>query len=413
MEYEHCKLIHNMSIKQVFQAPDWDEDVPTEKLSSLLKVNKKSGNKLSNEAVIPKSDNFLTIKKNIKDKARIKPEVSSILSSNQFKNKNETTNTQTKKRKRNKKNTNENNTNAYTDGQQKINYVVNPNRLESIKNHNKSNGVLNIQKKTKEIDHEEKSYISPKTKKKLQIKSLLETVNNHNENRNSIKKGNALHVDALHVRMMDKLRAARFRFLNEKLYLSEGKDAKELFKNDPNSFAVYHDGYSQQLKKWPLNPLSVVIKQVSKMPKDTKIADLGCGNGTLAKSVKQKVRSFDLQSIDPVVEECDMAHTPLLSAEMDVVVFCLSLMGTNMKDYIIEANRILKTGGTMKIAEVESRFQDVKTFIKEVEKFGFSLTKNDFSNNLFYFMDFKKQRDTGKRNKLPYLNLKPCLYKKR
>ena len=40
----------------------------------------------------------------------------------------------------------------------------------------------------------------------------------------------------------------------------------------------------------------------------------------------------------------DMSHTPLESQSVDIAVFCLSLMGTNIRDYIKEANRVLKIG---------------------------------------------------------------------
>lgn len=39
-----------------------------------------------------------------------------------------------------------------------------------------------------------------------------------------------------------------------------------------------------------------------------------------------------------------MAHVPLENESVDVAVFCLSLMGTNLQDYILEANRVLKIG---------------------------------------------------------------------
>ena len=35
---------------------------------------------------------------------------------------------------------------------------------------------------------------------------------------------------------------------------------------------------------------------------------------------------------------------PLQSQTVDVVIFCLSLMGKNVADFLLEANRILKTG---------------------------------------------------------------------
>lgn len=36
-------------------------------------------------------------------------------------------------------------------------------------------------------------------------------------------------------------------------------------------------------------------------------------------------------------------QTPLEESSVDMVVFCLALMGTNLLDYMKEANRILKS----------------------------------------------------------------------
>jgi hypothetical protein len=51
---------------------------------------------------------------------------------------------------------------------------------------------------------------------------------------------------------------------------------------------------------------------------------------------------------------CDMANVPLKSKTVDVAVFCLSLMGTNLADFLREAHRALKDVGILKIAEVRS-----------------------------------------------------------
>lgn len=71
--------------------------------------------------------------------------------------------------------------------------------------------------------------------------------------------------------------------------------------------------------------------------------------------------------------------------------------------------------GLLKIADVESRFVDVNSFINDVEKFGFKTVHNDFSHNMFYFLSFKKVSviSKHKKKKLPDLKLNPCLYKKR
>jgi Hypothetical methyltransferase len=77
------------------------------------------------------------------------------------------------------------------------------------------------------------------------------------------------------------------------------------------------------------------------------IADFGCGDAKLARSLPNKVHSFDLVSVSPEVTACDMSRTPLSKASVDVAVFCLSLMGTNLADYLKEANRVLKPGYAM------------------------------------------------------------------
>ncbi|XP_075222946.1 uncharacterized protein LOC142325283 isoform X2 [Lycorma delicatula] len=147
------------------------------------------------------------------------------------------------------------------------------------------------------------------------------------------------------------------------------------------------------------------------------IADFGCGEAKISASLEglAKVYSFDLIALNNRVTQCDMSHTQLQSSSVDIAVFCLSLMGTNLSGYIMEANRVLKDGGLLKIAEVESRFQNVDDFVRTIERFGFKSTSYDSSHQLFYFFNFKKISNVNKKrkNKLPELNLKPCLYKKR
>lgn len=82
---------------------------------------------------------------------------------------------------------------------------------------------------------------------------------------------------------------------------------------------------------------------------DLVVADFGCGDATLSESVPQKVHSFDLVAANDNVTACDMSRVPLKNASVDVAVYCLSLMGTNLKDYLIEANRVLKIGFVIKI----------------------------------------------------------------
>ena len=70
-------------------------------------------------------------------------------------------------------------------------------------------------------------------------------------------------------------------------------------------------------------------------------------------------------------------------------------------DFVFEAVRILKVGGVLKIAELESRFQgdglDIDTFIASVQKFGFKNTWKDLKKDFFYFLDFTKVIDVKKK----------------
>ncbi|XP_068230051.1 ribosomal RNA-processing protein 8-like [Palaemon carinicauda] len=220
-------------------------------------------------------------------------------------------------------------------------------------------------------------------------------------------------AEELKEKMKNQLNAARFRLVNEKMYTATSSEAATLFKSDRNSFEAYHTGFKSQVARWPVNPLDRIITWLKKKPNTLKIADFGCGEAVLAASVPQKnVHSFDLVALNPRVTVCDMAHTPLQSNSIDVAVFCLSLMGTNIRDFILEANRVLKKGGILKIAEVESRINKPKLFVDQVKKYGFNCTYSDTSTKYFFMFDFKKGFNVNKKD-VPDIILKPCKYKKR
>jgi ribosomal RNA-processing protein 8 len=155
-----------------------------------------------------------------------------------------------------------------------------------------------------------------------------------------------------------RLDAARFRFVNEQLYTHPSTSAIQLFKEDPKAFEAYHRGFKQQvpyfrfndlnknfqLKKWPFNPLNSILLDLSSLPPGSVIADLGCGEAELAKHLGSihKVHSFDLVSMNERVVVADMAKLPLERSTVDVCVYCLSLMGTNLAHFFREAHRVLK-----------------------------------------------------------------------
>jgi len=214
----------------------------------------------------------------------------------------------------------------------------------------------------------------------------------------------------------EKLKSSQFRFLNEKLYTTTGEKAKQLFDENPDLPQLYHTGYRKQVAQWPLNPLTKMIERIKQMPASKVVADFGCGEAMLAASVPNRVHSFDLYAVNDRVTVCEMSHVPLEKESVDVAVFCLSLMGTNFKDYIMEANRVLVRNGVLLIAEVKSRMEEsgLSNFIDFMEECGFVYEKSDKRNKMFLWFEFYK-RDRGfySSKERTVALLKPCLYKKR
>ena len=114
------------------------------------------------------------------------------------------------------------------------------------------------------------------------------------------------------------------------------------------------------MESWPSNPVHHFISSISKIKphaphKPLVIADLGCGEAELARSLlalnptpplhaKFEVHSFDLASPNELVVACDIRDLPMEKEVVDVAVFCLSLMGTNFLDFLKEAWRVLRVG---------------------------------------------------------------------
>ena len=110
-----------------------------------------------------------------------------------------------------------------------------------------------------------------------------------------------------------------------------------------------------------------------------RIADMGCGDAKLARTLDdgsgiEEVFSFDLATNDNpyITRACSMSDTSLPSNSIDLVIFCLSLMGTDWLSFVKEGVRIARkparsttktttTGAEIWIAEVKSRFAPEKT----------------------------------------------------
>lgn len=208
-----------------------------------------------------------------------------------------------------------------------------------------------------------------------------------------------------------RLEGGRFRWINEQLYSMNSRQASELFTSQPELYQAYHAGFRAQVEKWPHDPVDNVISYVTTLPEHWVIVDMGCGEAKLAATVPHQVYSFDLVASNDRVTVSDMSHVPLDNNSVNVVVFCLSLMGTNLNDFIREAYRILVSKGILKITEICSRIDDIDVFVQSVCSYGFRLVKKNIGK-LFVDLQLQKIKHSPKTSPMN-ITLNPCLYKKR
>lgn len=218
---------------------------------------------------------------------------------------------------------------------------------------------------------------------------------------------------------------SRFRGINEFIYEHSSDQGFNYMKNE-DTFKKYHQAYEQIASKWPVKPVDFIADKIERLEgpdwcREVSIADLGCGRVPILKQklTKAKVYSFDVVSEHEDVISANITKVPLKNHLCHYTVFSLSLMATNLKDLILEANRILKRKGILLIAEVTSRFEEVKIegFEEKMKSFGFDLAEKEYlpPNKFFVLFVFIKRKDIIKKANviLPDINLKACLYKPR
>lgn len=99
------------------------------------------------------------------------------------------------------------------------------------------------------------------SKKKEKLKNAAAKTEQTKSTGNKNKKRSATSTD-FHEDLADRLKASRFRYINELLYTHESEEATDIMAQDPDAFTTYHDGYRKQVDQWPLNPLDRIIKSI-------------------------------------------------------------------------------------------------------------------------------------------------------
>jgi superfamily II DNA or RNA helicase len=178
-----------------------------------------------------------------------------------------------------------------------------------------------------------------------------------------------------------------FSQMNARIGASNSETTNTRFTQNSEEWYHYHSLYREARKSWPEVPYIRIAEGLAKRP-DWVVADFGCGEGLLSKTIPNKVYNFDHIAIDETVTAGDMRKTNLDSDSVDVAVFSLSLMGVNWKDYLQEAHRVLRTSGVIEIAEPASKWTGEKldTLKAALVNTGFELVGNERHLGQFLFL---------------------------
>ncbi|CAL5978692.1 Ribosomal_RNA-processing protein [Hexamita inflata] len=208
-----------------------------------------------------------------------------------------------------------------------------------------------------------------------------------------------------------------FRMINEELYTNPSQQSASRFKKEPELFEVYHQGYAEQVQQWPVKPFDIIskyLKQLISKKATPVIADVGCGQAKIAKTFGKQlnIQSFDIGRTpgdEDLVTLANMTQIPVQAATFDILIYSLSIMGSDQKSIFTEATRILKMNGQLWVVEISSRVKSTDEFNQQVEQFGFKLKETKDYGFIFVSVFEKVGEKKGKVTEL----LGPCIYKRR
>ena len=141
------------------------------------------------------------------------------------------------------------------------------------------------------------------------------------------------------------------------------------FTDNPDSWFRYHALRAERMREWGEIPYEYIATKIKN--RNHIVADFGCGENKMRHCIpNNKVYAFDHIACDETVTACDMKNTGLENESVDIAVFSLALWGTNYRDYIKEAYRVLSYGGQIHIAEPAKNYETIESEQELVDLIG-------------------------------------------
>ena len=149
------------------------------------------------------------------------------------------------------------------------------------------------------------------------------------------------------------------------------------FTDNPESWHRYHALRNDRMKDWSEIPYEYIATKI-RNPRLI-VADFGCGENKMKHCIpNNKVYGFDHIACDDSVTACDISDVSqhLANESVDVAVYSLALWGTNFRDYVKEAYRVLAYSGVIHIAEPAKNYETPESeeeLINLISEVGFKV----------------------------------------
>jgi hypothetical protein len=220
----------------------------------------------------------------------------------------------------------------------------------------------------------------PKGKLPSRKKLLEEVLNHFNDFEEMINKEEVIVRNKIDIPLNSEMaetpqrKLGDFSEMNRVWSVSNSTTTGERLRENPEEWYQYHTLYREKRKDWNEFPCEVIGNKLKNRP-ELVVGDFGCGENLLSKMIPNKVHAFDHIAIDETVTACDISNVPLNDNVLDVVVFSLSLMGTNYRDYLVEGHRTLRPFGMIMICEPKGAWEENPTELLDILK-GIGFTAN-------------------------------------
>ena len=138
------------------------------------------------------------------------------------------------------------------------------------------------------------------------------------------------------------------------------------FQDTPELWNKYHEISEENEKSFPEEeiPRNRIIQELNKIKTKRQkiVVDMGCGKGHIAEHFKNDNRfqflNYDHVSSQDTIISCDISNLPLEDDSVEICILSLAMWGSNCREYILEAHRVLETSGKLYIIEPTKRWSE-------------------------------------------------------